>query len=77
MNLEEFAVHNEKSSKEKSRCMTCALDPEIVKQIHAGRSRKPKPVPFPVISTWLEKEHGIRIQQATIRNHFVAGHADE
>lgn len=69
-----FAVKEEQVTDKKTRCMTCNLDPEILEQVEAGRSRDPKPVSFPVISKWLKEAHGIDITQATIRNHFVAGH---
>lgn len=77
MSLEAFAEDEEKISDKKTRCMTCNLPPEILEEVHAGRSRSPKPVSFPLISRWLKAEHQIDLTQATIRNHFVAGHHDK
>lgn len=74
MKLEEYAVQEETSKRSKSRCSTCSLDPKILAQIEEGRTRKPKPITYPMMSAWLEKTHGIKIQQATIRNHFISGH---
>jgi hypothetical protein len=73
MKLTEFAVTEEQGAEHKTRCKTCNLPPEILQQVHEARVREPKPISFPTISKWLKTE-GHEITQATIRNHFVAGH---
>lgn len=78
MNLDEFADDEASQKGSRKKCMTCTLLPgDVLAQVHAGRAREPKPVAFPVISRWLEKEHNIKIQPTTLRSHFVSGHADD
>jgi hypothetical protein len=72
MDLDKFDV--EERGTKKRRCMTCNLPSDVLAQVHAGRSRKPKPIPFTTISKWLAKTHGVDIEWSTIRNHFVAEH---
>lgn len=72
MDLESFDDVN--SAGRRNRCSTCNLDPQILDEIHAGRSRSPRPVSFATIAKWLETVHKVRIQHSTIRAHFVAGH---
>lgn len=76
--LQAYAASNSKDSTRK-RCMTCALDGDILKQIHEARDKTAgaPTVPFTLISQWLEAETGKKIQPATIRNHFVAGHHND
>lgn len=77
MDLASYAEQQERDSRGKSRCVTCNLEPEIREQIEAARARTPKPITFPLIEKWLASEYGIKIQHATIRNHFIAGHAND
>lgn len=74
MSLESFASEAEQTPDNKTRCKTCNLDPKLLQQIHDARERQPKPVSFPIISKWLKHEEGVDLLQATIRNHFTAGH---
>lgn len=72
--LLDYADKYERGRVRRRRCLTCALDDDILKQIVEGREQTPKPVSFPTISRWLEGAHNVKIQPNTIRNHFVAGH---
>ena len=74
MNLTDFADSPENEVKRPTRCKTCNLPPDLLAQVNEARARRPKPVSFPIISKWLKSEENIDITQATIRNHFVAGH---
>ena len=76
MQLSEYAATKGGDARKRKRCLTCALDPEVLKQIHEARDAgKTKPlIAFPTISRWVEEETGRKIQPNTIRNHFVAGH---
>ncbi len=76
MDLTRFIETKQKYEMRQRRCMTCALPASILAQVHAARE-KDKPIPFTWISTWLEREHKVKIQHATLRNHFVAGHHND
>ena len=76
MNLEEYAVTQDNETERKTRCKTCNLPSDVLEQVHAARAKEPKPISFPIISQWL-KTNDIDITQATIRNHFVAGHHND
>lgn len=53
--------------------MTCNLPPEVLAQVEDARHREDA-VPFKLIARWLKEDQDIDLLQATIRNHFVAGH---
>lgn len=78
MELQKFASASSRGRDGHSRCMTCALDASVLKQIHDARDPQKQAtlISFPVISKWLEHDQGVKIQPTTIRNHFVAGHVE-
>ncbi len=77
MDLEDYERTTGRSGGPGRKCITCALDPALLAQIHQGRARKPKPVSFETIAKWLEGEIDRRIHPTTIRNHFMAGHHND
>lgn len=52
-------------------CTTCNLKPELRSELEALRQRFP-PVPFPILSQYLQSEHKIAIQTSTLQKHFAA-----
>lgn len=75
MNLTDYAV--EKQTTRRTRCMTCNLPDDVRNQIESARNEQVPPVPFKTIATWLKEDQEIDLLQATIRNHFVAGHDND
>lgn len=76
MSLKKFAAEEKINAPKKTRCMTCNLPADLLTEVEAARESSPR-ISFPLISKWLKTEHGIMITQATIRNHFVAGHNEQ
>jgi hypothetical protein len=67
MSLEHYySVENAK------KCTTCRLPPPVLAQIEAGRAAE-APIPFTVISRWLEVE-GYSISPLSLPNHWRAFH---
>lgn len=52
-------------------CATCVLAPAIRGEIEALR-RRSRPVPFPIISQYLETDYKIEIAVSALQKHFAA-----
>lgn len=67
ISLEHFA-----SLESAKKCSTCRLPAKVLSQVEQARTRE-APIPFTVVSRWLEIE-GFQINPLTIPNHFRQMH---
>ena len=69
--LEEFATERG-ATRRGPLCTTCAIPPALLRQVEAGRS-KADPIPFAMISAWLEAV-GVKVAPISLSRHFRGEH---